>query len=464
MTFPFHHRSGFLLASAVLLIAFSLSSAQGFQKRGGRDTGKAGPSPSPTPRITREATSSSTNKSGGNKSVNPPRAAVTQMTIVIPIGARIWLNDVPVETSLTKETQLLIDGQKVKSSEQVAGFITLKGIKPGDYRLVAHKPEFREFVTTVSVFLDKENVFTVRLTPAPGKLTVLPSVNGAEIDIVSLETNRSIGRYPERLDQFELAPGQYRVVTSRAGYRVAVREVRVNSSESVYLEPALDPLPRPTPTPKPAPVAIPMSFSVQRQDKYLLFRLQGSSGDSTKNLGSITVSLKGPADNTVTGNLNGLPCRVELIKLENIAEASVVEAPGPANNWTSMVVRVRLKDEKRRSISFAVNWRSLPNAPEIKLNANSAAGFIPAQAIRKVQPQYPSIARGSNVGGSVLVMVTIDTEGSVISTKVIEGPDILRRAAEEAARKWKFRPATRDGQVIESEQIIQFRFEPSAEN
>jgi protein TonB len=207
-----------------------------------------------------------------------------------------------------------------------------------------------------------------------------------------------------------------------------------------------------------------MSFSVQRQDKYLLFHLQGSSGDSTKNLGSITVSFKGPADNTVTGNLNGLPCQVELIKLENIAEASVVEAPGPANNWSSMVVRVRLKDEKRRPISFAINWRSLPNAPAIKLNTGGATGFIPAQAIRKVQPQYPFSARGSNVGGSVLVMVTIDTEGSVISTKVIEGPDIFRRAAEDAARKWKFRPATRDGQVIESEQIIQFRFEPSAQN
>ena len=37
---------------------------------------------------------------------------------------------------------------------------------------------------------------------------------------------------------------------------------------------------------------------------------------------------------------------------------------------------------------------------------------------------------------------------------------MFRRASEEAARKWKFRPATRDGQAIESEQTIEFRFEP----
>jgi protein TonB len=161
----------------------------------------------------------------------------------------------------------------------------------------------------------------------------------------------------------------------------------------------------------------------------------------------------------VTGNLNGLPCQIELIKLENIAEASIVEAPGPGNNWTSMMIRVRLKDEKRRPISFAVNWRSLSNPAAIQPDA-AANGFIPAQAIHKVQPEYPVSARGSNLGGSVLLMVTIDGVGSVRSTKVIEGPDIFRRAAEDAARKWRFRPATRNGQAIESEQIIQFRFAP----
>jgi hypothetical protein len=289
------------------------------------------------------------------------------MTIITPPGCRIWLNDVPIETSLTQEMPLLIDGQKVKSSEQVAGYITLKGLKPDTYRLIARKPDYREYFTPVTVTLDSENVFTVTLTPTPGKLTVAPSVNGAEVEIVNLETNISVGSYSGRLDEFELAPGRYRVVTSRAGYRVATREVTVNAGGSVYLEPSLDPLPRPTPTPKSPPIVTPMSFNVQRQDKYLLFYLHGSSGDSRQALGTITVSLSGPARNSVTGNLNGLPCQIEVVKLENIAEASIVEAPGPANNWTSLVVRVRLKDEKRRPISFAINWKSLPNPPAAKL-------------------------------------------------------------------------------------------------
>lgn len=282
------------------------------------------------------------------------------MSVIIPPGCQIWLNEVPVETSLTQEMPLLIDGQKVKTSERVAGVVTLKGIRPGIYRLVARKQDFREYATPVTVTLDQENVFTVRLIPTPGKLTVAPSVGGGEVDVVSLETNISVGRYPERLDQVELPPGQYRVTTSRDGYRAAIREIRVNPGESVYLEPQLEALPRPTPTPKLAPsiTTTPMNFTLQRQDKYFIFRLQGSSGESRKIVGSVTVSLNG-LERNVTGNLNGQPCEIELIKLENVADASIVEAPGPANNWKTIVVRIRPKDEKRRPISFAINWRSL---------------------------------------------------------------------------------------------------------
>ena len=463
MSSSYLHKPVMLLATTLMLIYFGLNSASAFQGADARDSGK--PNPTPTPKSTRGRgpTPPSVDRPG-SRSINPP-APLTQMTILTPPGCRIWINEVPIETSLTQEMVLVIAGQKVKTSERVAGAITLRGIRPGMYRLVARKPDFREYATPVTVTLDSQNVFTVTLTPIPGKLTVSPAVSGTEIEIVRLETNTSMGRYQERLDQFELAPGGYRVVTSKAEYKPAIREITINAGESVYLEPMLELLPRPTTTAKPPAFVAPMSFSVQREGKFLILHMQGSSGNSDRTLGSITVSLNGPAGNTVTGNLNGLPCQIELIRLANTAEASIVEAPGPANNWTSMVVRVRPKDEKRRPISFAINWRSLPNPPPVMVEPTATGliptiGFIPAQAIRRVQPEYPLAARGSNVGGSALVVVTIDTDGSVIGTKVIAGPPVFRNASEEAARKWKFRPATRDGQVVESEQTIEFRFEP----
>src|ERR1700754_281397 len=434
MTFPSLSRA--VLIASALLIVVSLSSAYGFQRPGGRDPGKPAPTPAPSVTKPKGSPPTCTHTTGGSKPGRGP-TPLAQTTINTPAGCRISINEALVETSLIQDMVLLIERQKVKASERVAGVITLKGIKPGTYRIVARKPDFREYAKSVTVTLDAENIFTVTLAPNPGKLTVSPSVAGAEVEIVSLETNTSAGRYLERLDQIEMVPGQYRVVTSKAGYKVAVREISIKPGETVYLEPVLESLPRPAPTPKPPPLVAAMGFSVQRDVKYLIFHLRGTSGDSGKTIGSVTVSLNEPARNTVTGNLNGLPCEIELIKLENIAEASIVEAPGPANNWTSMVVRVRPKDEKRRPISFAINWKSLTNSPPIKADTYGT-NLVPAQVVHQVQPEFPLAARGSNVGGTVRVRVTIDTKGSVTSTKALEGPLMFRRASEDAARKWKF--------------------------
>jgi TonB family protein len=360
------------------------------------------------------------------------------MTIKAPIGCRVWINNVEVEMPQT-------------------GVLNRKSVKPDSYLIVARKPDFREYSQQVDVLLDQENVFNIVLMPLPAKLTVSPSIAGAEVEVFNLETSQNIGRYFQ-LKDVELMSGRYRISVLAAGYRVSMREITARPGESIYLEPLLEPLPTPTPTPTPAIRNIPMTFDVRRQDKYLVLRLQGSSGDTAKIVGSVNVSLAGPSNNYVNGSLNGLPCRVEFVKLENITEGSIVEAPGPSNNWSAIVVRVRPKDEKRRPISFAINWSTLENSPLPQADA-AAKLFIPAVAVQKVQPSFPPEARGSPISGTVSVLVGIDSAGSVISAKAIDGPFMYRRVSEEAARKWKFRPATRDGRNVESQQTIQFRFE-----
>jgi len=384
------------------------------------------------------------------------------MTITFPAGCRIWINEQEIDGS-QPAAMLSISNQQVKTSFLPnSGTVTLKGLKPGSYWITARKQDFREYKRQADVLLDQENVFSIVLTPLPAKLTVSPSISGAEVEVSNLDSGRSEGRYFHNLDRVELAPGRYRITTSKSGYRFSTREVTARAGESIYLEPLLEPLPAPSPTPVvPKLQSVPMTLEVQRQDKFLILRLQGSSGDIGRTVGSVNVTLGGPASNYVSGNLNGLPCQVEFIKLENIAEGSVVEAPGPSNNWSSIVVRVRPKDEKRRPISFAINWNSLAT-PTLLRSDPTPSGLVPAVVLQKVQPNFPPEARGSAVNGTVLVTVMIDSSGSVISAKAIEGPYVFRRASEEAARKWKFNPATRDGRSVDSEQIIQFKFERSA--
>jgi protein TonB len=48
----------------------------------------------------------------------------------------------------------------------------------------------------------------------------------------------------------------------------------------------------------------------------------------------------------------------------------------------------------------------------------------------------------------VVVDTAIDAAGNVTTTKVISGPAMLRQAAVDALRRWKYSPATLNGEPI----------------
>lgn len=63
-----------------------------------------------------------------------------------------------------------------------------------------------------------------------------------------------------------------------------------------------------------------------------------------------------------------------------------------------------------------------------------------AKATRRVVPRYPPLAKQSGTVGSVRVYLVVDEKGEVIEISRSEGPLLLRRAAEDAARLWRFEP------------------------
>jgi TonB family protein len=62
-------------------------------------------------------------------------------------------------------------------------------------------------------------------------------------------------------------------------------------------------------------------------------------------------------------------------------------------------------------------------------------------AVKMVTPIFPSMAKKSNIEGRVTVEVEMDEEGNITSAKAVSGPQLLRKAAEDAARRSKFKPA-----------------------
>jgi metallo-beta-lactamase class B len=71
------------------------------------------------------------------------------------------------------------------------------------------------------------------------------------------------------------------------------------------------------------------------------------------------------------------------------------------------------------------------------------------ELVSSVPPEYPEAARKARINGVVIVEAVIDEQGNVTSTKVLKGlPMGLDRAAEQAARQWKFKPATQYGKPV----------------
>jgi TonB family protein len=80
---------------------------------------------------------------------------------------------------------------------------------------------------------------------------------------------------------------------------------------------------------------------------------------------------------------------------------------------------------------------------------------IARRAKSKVEPVYPELARRMNITGTVKIEVVVAPNGTVKDARVVGGHPVLATSALDAAKKWRFEPAT-----AESTGIIDFKFEP----
>lgn len=87
-----------------------------------------------------------------------------------------------------------------------------------------------------------------------------------------------------------------------------------------------------------------------------------------------------------------------------------------------------------------------------------STGLLNTRATRRVVPVYPQIARNAAAEGVVRVYVTIDEQGNVSEVAKTEGPALLRGAAEDAARRWKFLPTAVAGKPVRLMGFIEFNF------
>ena len=84
----------------------------------------------------------------------------------------------------------------------------------------------------------------------------------------------------------------------------------------------------------------------------------------------------------------------------------------------------------------------------------AVAGTVQRAVVTRVSPVYPELARRMHVGGTVVLLVTVQPSGAVSKTKVESGHPLLTTAAEDAVRRWHFEPGP---ETFESEISVSFK-------
>lgn len=87
-----------------------------------------------------------------------------------------------------------------------------------------------------------------------------------------------------------------------------------------------------------------------------------------------------------------------------------------------------------------------------------SGGVLNGKAIELPKPVYPAIARQAHASGTVVVQVTIDEKGNVISADALSGHPLLRAACIEAARGARFSPTKLMGQPVKVTGVITYNF------
>jgi TonB family protein len=97
------------------------------------------------------------------------------------------------------------------------------------------------------------------------------------------------------------------------------------------------------------------------------------------------------------------------------------------------------------------------NLQPIDLSEDSAEMLL----VKKVAPRYPEQALKLGVEGPVVFRAWIARDGTVRELKLVSGPMALVHAAYNAAKQWRYKPYSPDGEATEAQTVLTVEFQRS---
>jgi periplasmic protein TonB len=90
----------------------------------------------------------------------------------------------------------------------------------------------------------------------------------------------------------------------------------------------------------------------------------------------------------------------------------------------------------------------------IRVSQGVSAGLL----VRRVQPNYPPLARQARIQGQVVLHAVISKDGSIEGLTLISGHPMLAPAAIDAVKQWKYKPYLLNGEPVEVDTEVLVNF------
>jgi protein TonB len=90
----------------------------------------------------------------------------------------------------------------------------------------------------------------------------------------------------------------------------------------------------------------------------------------------------------------------------------------------------------------------------VRVSQGVSAGLL----IRKVQPNYPQLAKQARIQGQVVLQAEISKDGTIQNLQLISGHPMLAPAAIEAVKQWRYKPYLLNGEpvAVDTQVIVNF--------
>ncbi|MFY9561742.1 MAG: energy transducer TonB [Terriglobales bacterium] len=146
-----------------------------------------------------------------------------------------------------------------------------------------------------------------------------------------------------------------------------------------------------------------------------------------------------------------IPEKVQMIKEE---EAPPVMGGGVMGGVPGGVPGGQMGGVIGGIINSTANIPKVATPQRVRVSQGVSTGLL----IKKVQPNYPPLARQARIQGQVVLQAEISKEGTIQNLQLISGHPMLAPAAIEAVKQWRYKPYLLNGEpvAVDTQVVVNF--------